>query len=107
MKDRRSKSRPTAGLILSFGVRVNGKQGEIFVRVANTANGFRIGIQDDGVGLSPNVHEGALGLSLMRSFASQLGGHLAVSSAEGTSIQLTLYEDGSDSEGQAIQGGAT
>lgn len=84
----------------------NGQEGEIFVRVAQTANGFRIGIQDDGVGLSPDVHEGALGLSLMRSFASQLGGHLAVSSVEGTSIQLTLYDEAPDSEGQAIQGNA-
>ena len=84
----------------------NGQEGEIFVRVARTANGVRIGIQDDGVGLSPDVHEGALGLSLMRSFASQLGGHLAVSSDDGTSIQLTLYDEASDADEQAMKGNA-
>lgn len=83
----------------------NSQEGEIFVRVARTANGgVRIGIQDDGVGMSLGVHEGALGLSLMRSFASQLGGHLAVSADDGTSIQLTLY--GEASERLAIQGNA-
>ena len=83
----------------------NGQQGEIFVRVAKTANGsVRIGVQDDGVGMSLGVHEGALGLSLMRSFASQLGGHLAVSSDAGTTIQLTLYDE--VSERPAMQGNA-
>ena len=83
----------------------NGQEGEIFVRVVRTANGgVRIGIQDDGVGMSLGVHEGALGLSLMRSFASQLGGHLAVSSDAGTTIQLTLYDE--ISERPAMQGNA-
>ena len=77
------------------------------MRLARTANGgIRIGIQDDGVGLSPDVHEGVLGLSLMRSFASQLGGHLAISADDGTSIQLTLYDDASDAHGQAMRGTA-
>lgn len=84
----------------------NGQAGEIFVRVARTANGgIRIGIQDDGVGLSLGVHEGALGLSLMRSFASQLGGDLAISSEDGTSIQLTLYEEAGSVRSQ-MQGNA-
>jgi len=85
----------------------NSQEGEIFVRVARTANGgVRIGIQDDGVGMSVGIHEGALGLSLMRSFASQLGGHLAVSSDDGTSIQLTLYDEAPDTHGQATHGNA-
>jgi two-component sensor histidine kinase len=69
----------------------NGQTGEIFVRVAKTADGgLRIGIQDDGIGLSPDVREGSLGLTLMRTFASQLGSHLTVLSDEGTTIQLTV-----------------
>jgi two-component sensor histidine kinase len=69
----------------------NGKTGEIFVRVAKTTNGgLRIGIQDDGIGLSTDVPEGSLGLTLMRTFASQLGSHLTVLSDEGTTIQLTV-----------------
>lgn len=85
----------------------NGQQGEIFVRVAKTANGgVRIGVQDDGVGMSLGVHDGALGLSLMRSFASQLGGDLAVSSDDGTSVQLTLHGEAPDSPRQAMQGNA-
>ena len=71
----------------------DGQSGEIFVRVARTADrGLRIGIQDDGVGFSSDVRQGALGLALMRTFASQLGGHLAVLSDEGTTIQLTMLD---------------
>jgi signal transduction histidine kinase len=48
------------------------------VRVANTADGgVRISVRDNGVGFTPDVREGALGLTLMRSFSSQLGGELA------------------------------
>jgi two-component sensor histidine kinase len=75
----------------------NGQGGEIVVRVTSApGGGFCIAIQDDGVGLSSDVHEGALGLSLMRSFASQLGGHLAISSDKGTSIELTLCDGTSE-----------
>lgn len=64
--------------------------GEIFVRVARTAaGGLRIGIQDDGVGFSPDS-KGGLGLKLMRGFASQVGGELLVDSDAGTTIQLTI-----------------
>jgi two-component sensor histidine kinase len=71
----------------------NDQEGEIFVRLATIPNGgIRIGIQDDGVGFDPNVPEG-FGLTLMRSFASQLGGHLAIHSGEGTTVQLTVPED--------------
>ena len=70
-----------------------GQPGEVFVRVAKTARGgLRIGIQDDGVGLPPNVHEGALGLTLMRAFASQLGGGLTISSDKGTAVHLTVLD---------------
>jgi len=69
----------------------SGQSGEIFVRVANTADGgVRISVRDNGVGFTPDVREGALGLTLMRSFSSQLGGELAVLSDKGTSIQLTV-----------------
>lgn len=71
----------------------DGQSGEIFVRVARAADrGLRIGIQEDGVGFSSDVRQGALGLALMRTFASQLGGHLAVLSDEGTTIQLTMLD---------------
>jgi two-component sensor histidine kinase len=73
----------------------NDQEGEIFVRLAKIpSGGIRIGIQDDGVGFDPNVPEG-FGLTLMRSFASQLGGHLAIHSGEGTTVQLTIPEDAS------------
>jgi two-component sensor histidine kinase len=69
----------------------NGQSGDIFVRIANQADrSVTIAIRDDGVGFTPDVREGALGLSLMRSFSSQLGGELAVLSDKGTSIQLTV-----------------
>ena len=61
------------------------------LRVANTADGgVRISVRDNGVGFTPDVREGGLGLTLMRSFSSQLGGELAVVSDKGTSIQLTV-----------------
>ena len=41
---------------------------------------------------APDVREGALGLILMRSFSSQLGGELAVLSDKGTTIQLTVLD---------------
>jgi two-component sensor histidine kinase len=48
----------------------NGQSGEILVRIANTADGgVRICVQDDGVGFTPDVREGALGLTMMRSFS--------------------------------------
>lgn len=47
-----------------------------------------------------DVPEG-LGLTLMRNFASQLGGHLALLSDGGTTVQLTLPPDG---PGQVIEG---
>ena len=69
----------------------NGQSGEIFVRIANQADGrVTIAIRDDGVGFAPDVREGALGLLLMRSFSSQLGGELTVLSDKGTTIQLTV-----------------
>jgi two-component sensor histidine kinase len=71
----------------------DGRSGEIFVRVAKiAAGGLRIGIQDDGVGFSPNVCHDTLGLTLMRTFASQIGGHLAVLADAGTTIQLTVLD---------------
>jgi two-component sensor histidine kinase len=78
--------------------------GEIFIRVASMAGGLRIGIQDDGVGFSADVREGALGLTLMRTLAAQLDGHLAVLSDQGTNVQLTMF-DGvtSHSNGQLAQ----
>ena len=70
----------------------NDQRGEIFVRIARTANGgMRIGIQDDGVGFPTDV-EGRLGLTLIPSFASQLNGELLVQSADGTSIHVTVPE---------------
>jgi two-component sensor histidine kinase len=67
--------------------------GEIFVRVAQTAGGgLRIGIQDDGIGFSPDV-PGGLGLTLIRSFASQLRGELLVQSgSSGTLISVTVEQ---------------
>jgi len=82
----------------------DGEAGEIFVRIARTTNGgVRVGIQDDGVGVSPSVDEPGFGLSLMRSFASQLGGNLAFSADDGTSIQLTFHAEGADAHGQTTQ----
>jgi two-component sensor histidine kinase len=67
----------------------DGQPGEIFVRVAKTADrGLRIGIQDDGVGFSSDVRKGALGVTMMRTFAAQLGGQLTVASDDGTTVQL-------------------
>jgi two-component sensor histidine kinase len=68
------------------------QQGEIFVRIATAANGgVRIGIQDDGVGF-PADAQGRLGLTLIRSFASQLNGELIIQSDDGTSIHLIVPE---------------
>jgi two-component sensor histidine kinase len=71
----------------------DGEPGEICIRVARMAgSGVRIGIQDDGVGFSSDVRKGALGLTLMRTLAAQLGGHLAVLSDQGTTVQLTIRD---------------
>ena len=81
-----------------------GQPGEIFVRVASMAGGLRIGIQDDGVGFSSEVREGALGFTLMRTLADQLGGHLAVLSDQGTTVQLTMLDGvASHAKGQQAQ----
>ena len=53
--------------------------------------------------VSPSVDEPGFGLSLMRSFASQLGGHLAFSADDGTSIQLTFHAEVADAHGQTTQ----
>lgn len=68
--------------------------GEIFVRVTRNANGgLRVGIQDDGVGIPPTSERG-LGMTLMRSFASQVGGELLIhSDRTGTSICLHVDQD--------------
>jgi two-component sensor histidine kinase len=68
--------------------------GEIFVRVARNADGgLRVGIQDDGVGIPP-ISEHGLGMTLMRSFASQVGGELLIhSDSTGTSICVHLDQD--------------
>ena len=69
----------------------NGQSGEIVVRLARSADGaLNVAIQDDGVGLSTGAREGALGLRLIRSFASQLGGELGVQSSSGVTIRLTI-----------------
>jgi two-component system, sensor histidine kinase PdtaS len=69
----------------------NGRRGEIFVRVAKTGNGgLLVGIQDDGVGFAAEVRQGSLGLTLMHTFAAQLGGDLSVVSDHGTTILLTV-----------------
>ena len=86
-----------------------GRAGEIFVRVARTTDGgLRVAIQDDGVGFSPDVCNGSMGLTLMRTFASQLGGDLAVLSDEGTTIQLTMLNCAAlRANGQCSEGGDT
>jgi two-component sensor histidine kinase len=82
----------------------DGEAGEIFVRIARTTNGgVRVGIQDDGVGVSPRVDEAGFGLSLMRSFAAQLGGNLAFSADNGTSIQLTFHAEPAEAHARTKQ----
>ena len=54
------------------------RTGEILVRVARAAgNGLSVGIQDEGVGFSPEA-TGGLGLALIRSFAAQVDGRLTI-----------------------------
>jgi two-component sensor histidine kinase len=68
--------------------------GEIFVRVARNADGgLRVGIQDDGVGIPPKSEHG-FGMTLIRSFAAQVGGKLLIhSDSTGTSICLHVDQD--------------
>jgi two-component sensor histidine kinase len=80
-----------------------GQRGEIFVRVASMAgSGLRVGIQDDGVGFSSDVRDGALGLTLMRTLAAQLGGHLALLSDQGTTVQLTMLDGAASCHGTQL-----
>ena len=68
-----------------------GQSGAILVYLTRSADGeLNVVIQDDGVGLPAGAREGALGLRLIRSFASQLGGELVVQSHSGVSIRLTI-----------------
>ena len=56
--------------VLTFSASSNRTGYDLLVRIANTADGgVRICVQDDGVGFTPDVREGALGLTMMRSFS--------------------------------------
>lgn len=69
------------------------RSGQVSIRLARTASSaFLLEIHDDGIGLPADTREGSLGLKLIKTFAAQLKGTLAIDgqSAGGTAVRLTV-----------------
>jgi two-component sensor histidine kinase len=91
----------TVGLILSellansfkhaFG---NGRAGTITIQVSAGADGAaRLAVADDGPGFNPDNakrRSGGLGLTLVRTYAGQIGAHVAQHSQGGTCFEIVL-----------------
>jgi two-component sensor histidine kinase len=68
----------------------NGKPGEIRVSLERAEGGIRLSIADDGVGMPATPRQGSLGLRLIRTFAQQLAGTVALDTTVGTRLTITL-----------------
>jgi two-component sensor histidine kinase len=67
-----------------------GRGGQIEVRFGRTADGWRLSVMDDGVGLSSADRKAGLGTGLIESFVAQAGGTLTLTSERGTAAHLDL-----------------
>jgi two-component sensor histidine kinase len=71
----------------------NGRQGQIEVRLEHhpADDAVILTVSDNGVGLQAQANDGdSLGLKLIRAFARQIGGRLAISGEGGTTISLMV-----------------
>jgi two-component sensor histidine kinase len=68
----------------------DGRDGTIEVRFARTAQGWRLSVIDDGIGIAQIERKYGLGTGLIESFVSQAGGALTVTGGSGTAAHLDL-----------------
>jgi len=68
----------------------NGQSGEIQVSLEKAEGSIRLSIADDGVGMPMALRQGSLGLRLIRTFAQQVAGTVALENAVGTRWTITL-----------------
>jgi two-component sensor histidine kinase len=66
------------------------KPGRIDVTLTRDGDRITLTIRDDGKGVSQEMPEGSLGLTIIRSLASQLGGDIEWTSAGGTTARLVF-----------------
>jgi PAS domain S-box-containing protein len=91
----------TVGLILSevlsnsfkhaFG---DGRPGKITIEIVVESDTARLAVADDGPGFQDHAaerqHPGGLGLTLVRTYAGQIGARIAHSSSQGTRFEIAL-----------------
>ena len=71
----------------------DGRQGEIRVQARREAGKISLAVEDNGIGLPPNVGfwtTKSLGLRLVRTLSDQLGAKIELSSEGGTRVKLTF-----------------
>jgi two-component sensor histidine kinase len=69
----------------------DGKSGTITVSLRQDGESATLLVSDDGVGMPPGADRAdALGLNLIRGFASHLGGSAVISGDDGTRISVTF-----------------
>ena len=80
-----------------------GQPGPIDVSLAQSQNGLRVSVQDQGVGIAAESSKGGLGSRLTRDLIEQLGGELRVDArTRGTSVVVSVpLKANSSSPGQA------
>jgi len=83
------------GLILnelvlnSFKYAFKDKTGHISIKLQNKENKYIIKVEDDGVGITNNVRENSLGLSLVEEIVKEkLNGSMQITSKDGTKILI-------------------
>jgi two-component system, sensor histidine kinase PdtaS len=90
----------TVGLILAellansfkhaFG---DGRPGTITIQVARESDAARLAVADDGPGFNPEdlkQRRGGIGLTLVRTYAGQIGAQIAQNSSDGTRFEIVL-----------------
>ena len=66
----------------------SGSDGNVLVRIRQSANGWEFSVKDDGAGIGQIIP--GLGTSLIDQFARQAGGQLSLEHANGTCVRLML-----------------
>ncbi len=71
-------------------------QGEVVVKLLNEDDGHRMIVQDNGIGFPENIdieNTDSLGLQLVTSLTTQMGGQLEITSENGTNVQITFKDN--------------
>jgi two-component sensor histidine kinase len=69
------------------------RRGELRVGMIAAAGGYRLSVQDDGIGLPPaldHLHTDTLGLELVRMLTEQIGGRLHLDRGSGTGFVVEI-----------------